>query len=176
MGLEPPFLLLRILTPSACQGAAFGLAVSDAGGILRLAAVEDATNSLDIWTFQTGGNSSRHDDQDDQGDQNNQDNQDNQDDIAVPGAPGPMASQASSLPQAPVTLVGTTVSSASASPSEGAQATIPNRKGVTPVSLALGEPGLRSALVGSRHSLGHKHHKVGAAGHSTNNPLSYPTY
>jgi uncharacterized protein (TIGR03118 family) len=35
------------------QGAAFGLAVSDVGGILRLAAVEDGTNSLDIWTFRT---------------------------------------------------------------------------------------------------------------------------
>ncbi len=36
------------------QGAAFGLAVTDTGGILRLAAVEDVTNSLDIWTFKTG--------------------------------------------------------------------------------------------------------------------------
>jgi uncharacterized protein (TIGR03118 family) len=32
-------------------GAAFGLAVTNAGGILRLAAVEDGTNSLDVWTF-----------------------------------------------------------------------------------------------------------------------------
>jgi uncharacterized protein (TIGR03118 family) len=37
--------------PSA--GGAFGLAVSSTGGFLRLAAVDDNTNSLDIWTFQT---------------------------------------------------------------------------------------------------------------------------
>jgi uncharacterized protein (TIGR03118 family) len=35
------------------QGGAFGLAVTDTGGVLRLAAVDDVTNSLDIWTFQT---------------------------------------------------------------------------------------------------------------------------
>jgi uncharacterized protein (TIGR03118 family) len=34
-------------------GAAFGLAASNDGGILRLAAVEDSTNSLDLWTFRT---------------------------------------------------------------------------------------------------------------------------
>jgi len=34
-------------------GAAFGLAVSNVGGILRLAAVEDVTNSVDVWTFDT---------------------------------------------------------------------------------------------------------------------------
>ena len=39
------------------QGGAFGLAVSNVGGILRLAAVEDVTNSLDVWTFNTN---SRH--------------------------------------------------------------------------------------------------------------------
>jgi hypothetical protein len=36
------------------QGAAFGLAVSDVNGLVRFAAVEDGTNSLDIWTFNTG--------------------------------------------------------------------------------------------------------------------------
>ena len=35
-------------------GAAFGLAVTDVGGVLRLAAVDDATNTLDVWTFETG--------------------------------------------------------------------------------------------------------------------------
>jgi hypothetical protein len=35
------------------QGAAFGLAVANFDGILRLAAVEDATNSVDVWTFNT---------------------------------------------------------------------------------------------------------------------------
>ena len=44
------------LDPAA--GGAFGLAATNVGGILRLAAVEDVTNSLDVWTFQTGGKSS----------------------------------------------------------------------------------------------------------------------
>ena len=35
------------------EGAAFGLAVTNVGGVLRLAAVEDVTNSLDVWTFNT---------------------------------------------------------------------------------------------------------------------------
>jgi len=35
------------------QGGAFGLAVTNFNGILRLAAVEDVTNSVDIWTFNT---------------------------------------------------------------------------------------------------------------------------
>ena len=35
------------------QGGAFGLAVTNFGGILRLAAVEDVTNSVDVWTFDT---------------------------------------------------------------------------------------------------------------------------
>jgi uncharacterized protein (TIGR03118 family) len=35
------------------QGGAFGLAISSVGGILRLASVEDVTNSLDVWTFRT---------------------------------------------------------------------------------------------------------------------------
>jgi uncharacterized protein (TIGR03118 family) len=44
-------------------GAAFGVAATDAGGVLRLAAVNDGsgsahdpnTNTLEVWTFQTGG-------------------------------------------------------------------------------------------------------------------------
>ena len=40
------------------EGAAFGLAVSNVGGVLRLAAVEDVTNSLDVWTFNTNSRSS----------------------------------------------------------------------------------------------------------------------
>jgi len=35
------------------QGGAFGLAVTNFAGILRLAAVEDVTNSVDVWTFDT---------------------------------------------------------------------------------------------------------------------------
>jgi uncharacterized protein (TIGR03118 family) len=35
----------------AGQGGAFGLAVTDTGGILRLAAVDDVTNTLDVWSF-----------------------------------------------------------------------------------------------------------------------------
>ena len=41
------------------QGGAFGLAVSNVGGVLRLAAVEDVTNSVDVWTFNTRGRSSK---------------------------------------------------------------------------------------------------------------------
>jgi uncharacterized protein (TIGR03118 family) len=40
------------IDPSA--GGAFGLAVTNVGGILRVAAVEDVTNSVDVWTFNTG--------------------------------------------------------------------------------------------------------------------------
>jgi uncharacterized protein (TIGR03118 family) len=35
------------------QAGPFGLAVSDAGGLLRLAAVDDDTNTLNVWTFRT---------------------------------------------------------------------------------------------------------------------------
>ena len=37
----------------------FGLAVTNAGGVLRLAAVDDNTNSLDVWTFNTRDGSSK---------------------------------------------------------------------------------------------------------------------
>jgi len=40
-------------------GGAFGLAVTNTGGVLRLAAVDDNTNSLDVWTFDTRGRSSK---------------------------------------------------------------------------------------------------------------------
>jgi uncharacterized protein (TIGR03118 family) len=53
----------------ASQGAAFGIAVSNVDGLLRFAAVEDATNSLDIWTFTTP-RSHENDQGDDQGDDN----------------------------------------------------------------------------------------------------------
>ena len=36
----------------------FGLAVTNVGGVLRLAAVDDNTNSLDVWTFKTNSRSS----------------------------------------------------------------------------------------------------------------------
>jgi sugar lactone lactonase YvrE len=41
----------------SAEGGAFGLAVTDVGGLLRLAAVDDNTNSLDVWTFDTRGGS-----------------------------------------------------------------------------------------------------------------------
>ena len=37
----------------ASQGGAFGVAVTNVGGLLRLAAVEDITNSVDVWSFET---------------------------------------------------------------------------------------------------------------------------
>jgi len=40
------------------EGGAFGIAVTDVGGVLRLAAVDDNTNSLDVWTFNTNSRSS----------------------------------------------------------------------------------------------------------------------
>jgi hypothetical protein len=111
---------------------------------LRLAAVDDVTNSLHVSIFQTGGKSSRHDGTA----------------SLSPPAPadltststsagtgsqsqagtsaGPMASQASSPQQAPVTLMGTTDSSADADTSSSAPATSRNRKGVDPVAVALG--------------------------------------
>jgi uncharacterized protein (TIGR03118 family) len=102
------------LDPAA--GGAFGLAATDVGGILRLAAVDDNTNSLDVWTFQTGGKSAAHDDNAGQspaasavltstssgagtgaGSQSQ-----------AGTSAGPMVSQVSSPQQAPVTLMGTT--------------------------------------------------------------------
>ena len=41
-------------------GAAFGIAVSNVNGQLRFAAVDDNTNSLDVWTFETGAAVVRH--------------------------------------------------------------------------------------------------------------------
>jgi uncharacterized protein (TIGR03118 family) len=38
---------------NANPDAGFGLALTDAGGVLRLAAVDDDMNTLDVWTFQT---------------------------------------------------------------------------------------------------------------------------
>jgi hypothetical protein len=35
------------------SGGAFGLAVTNDNGVLRLAAVDDVTNSLEVWTFDT---------------------------------------------------------------------------------------------------------------------------
>jgi DNA-binding beta-propeller fold protein YncE len=40
-------------------GGAFGVAVSTDGNLLRFAAVEDVTNSLDIWTFDTNSKGSQ---------------------------------------------------------------------------------------------------------------------
>ena len=128
------------LDPNA--GGAFGLAVTETGGTVRLAAVDDNTNSLDVWTFQTGGKSTPH----------------GHNAVLSSPAPavltststgagsqsqagtsaGPMASQASSPQQAPVTPMGTTDSSAGASTSSSAPATSRNRKGVDPIAVALG--------------------------------------
>src|SRR5262249_8693355 len=150
------------LDPAA--GGAFGVAATNVGGILRLAAAEDVTNSLDVWTFQTGGKSSAHDDSA----------------ALSPPAPavltststgsqsqagtsaGPTASQASSAQPAPVTLMGTTDSSAGADSSSSAPATIRLRKGAHHVAVALRGHGLGSALIGHRHPRGHKSPKGGS--------------
>ncbi len=41
------------------QGSAFGLAVTNVGGVVRLAAVDDFTNSLEVWTFNSNSRGSR---------------------------------------------------------------------------------------------------------------------
>jgi len=97
-------------------GGAFGLAVTDVGGLLRLAAVDDNTNSLDVWTFQTGGKSAAHDDNAGRspaasavltstssgtGTGAGSESQ-------AGTSAGPRVPQASSPQQAPVTLIGTT--------------------------------------------------------------------
>jgi hypothetical protein len=43
----------------ASAGGAFGVAVSTDGNLLRFAAVEDVTNSLDIWTFKLNSENSQ---------------------------------------------------------------------------------------------------------------------
>jgi uncharacterized protein (TIGR03118 family) len=43
-------------------GAAFGLAVTNVGGLLRVAAVDDSTNTLNVWTFQSGKSHPESDD------------------------------------------------------------------------------------------------------------------
>ncbi|MDB5308339.1 MAG: hypothetical protein JWO38_2541, partial [Gemmataceae bacterium] len=40
-------------------GGAFGVAVSNVNGELRFAAVDDDTNSLDVWTFKEKSRSGR---------------------------------------------------------------------------------------------------------------------
>lgn len=167
------------LDPNA--GGAFGLAATDTGGILRLAAVDDNTNSLDVSTFQTGGKSSAH-----------------RDFAALsptapavlPGAStdsgtgtqsqrgtsaGPMVSPASSPQPAPVTLMGTTDFSSGANTPGSAPATSRNREDVRHVAVALGGHALGSALIGHRHPRGHKSPKGGSTGQTTNNPTFSPT-
>jgi uncharacterized protein (TIGR03118 family) len=168
-------------------GGAFGLAATDVGGILRLAAVEDVTNSLDVWTFQSGGKSSAHDD------------------TAGPRPPapavvtspsatstgavtgtgsqpqagppaGPMALTAPSFQQASVTPMGTTDSSAGAALSSGAPATSRHRKGAHHVAVALGGHDLGLVLIGHRHPRGHKSQKGGSTGDATIHPIFSPTY
>jgi uncharacterized protein (TIGR03118 family) len=63
------------------QGAAFGIAVSANDGLLRFAAVEDATNSLDIWTFRTlRSHEHEHDDNGDDSDSNDNEGSDSNND------------------------------------------------------------------------------------------------
>jgi hypothetical protein len=143
-------------------GGAFGLAVTDTGGILRLAAVDDSTNSLDVWTFQTGGKSSPHDGtaslspSTPAGLTSPSATSTGTGLQSQTGAPaGPMALTTPSLPQVSVTPVGTTDSSAGAAPSSGAPATSRHRKGAHHVAVALGGHDLGSALIGHRHPRGH---------------------
>jgi hypothetical protein len=49
----PSGLFVAEFSIDPTQGGAFGIAVTNFNGILRLAAVEDITNSVDVWTFNT---------------------------------------------------------------------------------------------------------------------------
>jgi uncharacterized protein (TIGR03118 family) len=45
---------------SGAAGAAFGIAVQQEGDLVRFAAVDDNTNALEVWTFQTADPPGRH--------------------------------------------------------------------------------------------------------------------
>ena len=117
------------------QGAAFGLAVSNVGGLLRLAAAEDATNSVDVWTFQTGGFSP-----------------DKPGDSTVIAAPPPAPGTTS-----PGTGLGspngTTATAPPANSAGGATPTNGNGAGVDPLVVATHHEDVRSALFGRRHGV-----------------------
>jgi hypothetical protein len=104
--------------------------------------VDDNTNSLDVWTFQTGGKSSAHGVSAGLSDSapavltSTSTGAGSRSRAAT--SAGPMMTQASSPQQAQVTLMGTTDPSAGANASGSAPATSRNRKGVDQGAVALG--------------------------------------
>jgi hypothetical protein len=144
------------LDPS--PGGAFGLDVTNANGLLRLAAVDDNTNSLQVWTFQSDPPASR-------------------DVIAVAGSPGagtnltstgntspsqavppsgPQAMPVLSVEHAPVPQLGTTDSTSDPNSSNTVDATGVRHKGIRHRLRALERHVLHSTLLGQRHSRGHE--------------------
>jgi hypothetical protein len=156
----------------AAAGGAFGLAVTNAGGLLRLAAVDDNTNSLNVWTFQTGHKSSEDDSEgdDSQGDNSQGDNSqgDNsqghnsqEGDVAAHGSPAAGADPASTSTGSG-SQTGTSADLMASPPgaNASADATSRNHKGVDHHFDAVRAHHLRSALFGHRSSRGHKNHHV----------------
>ena len=128
----------------AAAGGGFGLAASNVGGVLRLAAVDDNTHTLDVWSFQTGGKSSPRDGTAslsppalaDLTSTSTSAGTGSQSQAGT--SAGPMASQASSPQPASLTLMGTTDPSAGANSSGSAPATSRNREDVRHIAAALG--------------------------------------
>jgi hypothetical protein len=133
------------------QGAAFGLAVSDVGGLLRLAAVEDATNSLDVWTFQTGDRSSKDHGDGSSGDQSGGSSDNTGDStVIVPPAPAPGSTGLGTGLSSPN---GTSAAAPPASSSGGTTPTNGNGAGVDQVFVATHHEDVRSTLSGHRHGI-----------------------
>jgi uncharacterized protein (TIGR03118 family) len=133
------------------QGAAFGLAVSDVGGLLRLAAVEDSTNSLDVWTFQTGDRSSKDHDDGSSGDQSDGSSDNTGDStVIVPPAPAPGSTGLGTGLSSPN---GTSATAPPASSSGGTTPTNGNAAGVDQVFVATHPEDVRSTLSGHRQGI-----------------------
>jgi hypothetical protein len=62
------------------QGSAFGLAISNDNGVLRLAAVNDDTNKVEIWTFSTSHKNHEHHHDDHEDHENHHQDQGDHDD------------------------------------------------------------------------------------------------
>jgi uncharacterized protein (TIGR03118 family) len=138
-------------------GSAFGLAVTNVGGLLRVAAVDDNTNSLHVWTFQTG--KSHSESEDDGGDAS-----------LAPGGAGSTSPDTGSNPS--------TGTSESAPSSPGTSTTV--GANVTPKehgTAASHRDLIRSARTGrQRVAHGHKKHKPnGGNGRRGTHPHRGPT-
>jgi hypothetical protein len=146
-------------------GGAFGLAVSDAGGLLRLAAVEDVTNSVDVWTFQSSTKSP-----------------DAAVSLPAPGSPPAATSPTAAGSGAQALPVTTTVaiassgattdpSAGSSSTSEGQTAGTNHKRLVGHFAVFHGRHARHSALLTHRHSRGPRVHVMAHARSIMGNPI-----